>query len=312
MATSGSTDWNKTRDEICKRALRLIGKLDPNVTPPAHDINTTAEALNGLLKSWNNTIIGFQLFTQKHATLFLNRTKTDYVLGPTGDYCTASYTEVALQSAANAGALKIVLPVGSATINQYAGVFTASGDIQWGSLTATQSPSGTVQLSASLTSSATVSNPVFLFTSKIEKPVDIITAYLRDQNGDDTTMAEYERHRWADLYDKDRSGEPSGWMFEPSLLTGKLYLNYKPDDALEKVRLVYRRVFEDFDSMNDNPDVPPEVIRALEWNLASEIGPEYGIPADRQQMIDAKAAMTLLQIQGIYNDSPRTSEPTCI
>jgi hypothetical protein len=105
--------------------------LDPNETPPAHDITTAAEALNAMLKSWNSTVMGFQLFTQKHCTLFLSKNKHEYKLGPSGDHATASFTSVAVQATANTGDLKVVLPVSSATINQYIGLVDANADLTW-------------------------------------------------------------------------------------------------------------------------------------------------------------------------------------
>ncbi len=40
--------------DLCNAALRLIGVVDPNDTPPANIINTTIEALNLLLQEWHN------------------------------------------------------------------------------------------------------------------------------------------------------------------------------------------------------------------------------------------------------------------
>jgi hypothetical protein len=312
MATSGSTDWNLTRDEICKRALRICGHLDPNETPPAHDITTAAEALNAMLKSWNSTVMGFQLFTQKHCTLFLSKNKHEYKLGPSGDHATASFTSVAVQATANSGDLKVVLPVSSATINQYIGLVDANADLTWRSITATQSASGTIQLSASLTATVSVSNNAYLYTSKIERPVDVIYCYLRDAQNDDKDMFHMDREEYFSRYEKDRDGEPQRWYYEPVLTNGTYYIDFETDDVTENIRIIYRRPFEDFDASTDNPDLPQELIRAVAWNLASEIGPEYGVPQERQNTIDRKALETFLEIRGMYNDSPRRSMPTIL
>jgi len=45
-----------------------------------------------------------------------------------------------------------------------------------------------------------------------------------------------------------------------------------------------------FDSDTDTQDFPSEWIRPLEWALASELGPDYGIPLPRQYALDARAA----------------------
>ena len=52
MATSGTTDFSVTRDDIIKRALRLIGATSQGETPTATQISEAALSLNGLVKAW--------------------------------------------------------------------------------------------------------------------------------------------------------------------------------------------------------------------------------------------------------------------
>lgn len=50
--TSGSTDFSVTRDDIIKRALRLIGVVPQGETPTTDQTTEAALALNGLVKAW--------------------------------------------------------------------------------------------------------------------------------------------------------------------------------------------------------------------------------------------------------------------
>lgn len=52
MATSNSTDFSVTRDEIIHRALRLIGAVAQGETPTTDQVTEAAQALNGLVKAW--------------------------------------------------------------------------------------------------------------------------------------------------------------------------------------------------------------------------------------------------------------------
>lgn len=52
MATSGSTDYSQTRDDIIKRSLRLIGALAQGESPTTDQVTEAAVALNGLVKAW--------------------------------------------------------------------------------------------------------------------------------------------------------------------------------------------------------------------------------------------------------------------
>lgn len=50
--SSGSTDFSVTRDDIIKRALRLVGALAQGETPTTDQVTEAAFALNGLVKAW--------------------------------------------------------------------------------------------------------------------------------------------------------------------------------------------------------------------------------------------------------------------
>lgn len=51
MATSGSTDWTLTRDEIITEALEDLGVLDVGDAPETNDVTSASRALNIVLKS---------------------------------------------------------------------------------------------------------------------------------------------------------------------------------------------------------------------------------------------------------------------
>ena len=52
MATSGTTAYSTNRDDIIKRALRLIGAISQGETPTALQVSEAATALNSLVKAW--------------------------------------------------------------------------------------------------------------------------------------------------------------------------------------------------------------------------------------------------------------------
>lgn len=52
MTTSNSTDFSVSRDDIIKRALRLIGVVAQGETPTADQTTEAAFALNSLVKAW--------------------------------------------------------------------------------------------------------------------------------------------------------------------------------------------------------------------------------------------------------------------
>ena len=78
MATSGSTDYSQTRDDIIKRALRLIGALAQGESPTTDQVTEAAVALNGLVKAWEAD--GMPLWAIKERTITLLANTTTYTL----------------------------------------------------------------------------------------------------------------------------------------------------------------------------------------------------------------------------------------
>jgi hypothetical protein len=53
MATSGSTNYTTSRDNVITRALRIIGAIGQGETPSSTQLSEGAQALNDLVKEWN-------------------------------------------------------------------------------------------------------------------------------------------------------------------------------------------------------------------------------------------------------------------
>ncbi len=79
MATSGTTDYSVTRDDIIKRALRLIGVLAQGETPTTAQVDEGAVALNGLVKAW--AADGMPLWSIKTLNVPLVAAQAKYQIG---------------------------------------------------------------------------------------------------------------------------------------------------------------------------------------------------------------------------------------
>ena len=66
MATSGSVNYTVTRDDVIKRALRIVGAIGQGETPQTTAVTEAAQALNELVKEW--IADGLQLW--KYSTTF--------------------------------------------------------------------------------------------------------------------------------------------------------------------------------------------------------------------------------------------------
>ena len=79
MATSNSTNFSVTRDDIIKGALRLCGALAVGETPSVDQVTEASEALNMLVKAWQAD--GMALWARGEYTLPLTLSTQSYNIG---------------------------------------------------------------------------------------------------------------------------------------------------------------------------------------------------------------------------------------
>ena len=79
MATSSSTNFTVTRDQIIAGALRLCGAVALGETPTANQVTEASEALNMLVKAWNAD--GMALWAIKKYDLPLTLSANSYTIG---------------------------------------------------------------------------------------------------------------------------------------------------------------------------------------------------------------------------------------
>lgn len=74
MATSGSTVWELTRDNIIESALRKIGVLGKGESPDSTDLENAQHALNGIIARYNTLGMPLWKRTEKAITLVVSTT----------------------------------------------------------------------------------------------------------------------------------------------------------------------------------------------------------------------------------------------
>lgn len=79
MATSGTTTYNLTRDQIITGALRKVGAVAQGETPTAEQISEAAEALNVMVKAWEAD--GMPLWGLTEYTITLIAGQREYNIG---------------------------------------------------------------------------------------------------------------------------------------------------------------------------------------------------------------------------------------
>ena len=282
-----SYDFNMQRDEIIKAAMRLIGVLTKDYDPSKSEITNASQALNRMLKAWQGEDIGIWLVTE--ATLYTSPGTESYELGPSGDHATLSSVETQIATAADSGDSSLVLDtITGMTDGDYVGIELDDGTLQWTTINGVPA-TATIVLTAALTDDVAVDNHVYTYTSKIQRPMELLQGRLRDASDNDTPLSVYTREEYFNLTSKDDTGRISQLFFDKQLTNGVLYVYPTGTLVTDRLKLTLKYPIQDFDASTDNAEYPVEWLDAITYNLAMRLYYEYPNDTNRIGLTDYHA-----------------------
>lgn len=282
MTTSGSSDFNRTRNQIIHRAGRLVGAVRAGSTMKDKDVSDFSEALNAMVKRWSATP-GMHVWTITDATLFPQVDQVKYALG-TGstDHATETYYATEISSGGEASG-QTILSVESTTninVSDYIGIVVDDGTIHWS--TVASKTASTVTIATAIDDAAAAGNAVFTYMTKIVRPLKITDARLYTvSDARETPIDMIARRDYRELPNKTQSGAINQAFYDPQLTLGYIHLWNPPSAVTDLVKFTWHRPIQDFDAAGDNPDLPAEWIDAMVYNLALQMAPEYETPRDK-------------------------------
>lgn len=292
MSTSGTFSFTVTRDDLVREAMLNIGRLGQTETPTSQETTDISRKLNMMVKQWQGRqdfAPGLKMWTRQRGDLFISQTQYQYGLGPTGDQwaggvatsTTLNYQMDQLTSAAAAAATTLyVNTISNYTANDYLVIQLDSGDIF---TTTVQTVGSTfITIPTAMPSSAGGNNYLFNYTTKAQRPLEIVTALLRDVNSNDIPMNKMTLETYEALPNKTSPtflSDPQAFYYEAQLTNGQLYLDVGgAQDVTKVVHIVYLQEVMDFDNPLDNPEYPQEWYMALAWGLTKQIAPMFNVP----------------------------------
>jgi hypothetical protein len=248
----------------------------------------------------------------------LGYSKFQYQLGPTGDNWAAGVTggnfnqlanRTQLTNLANAGATSItVTSIAVINPNDYIGIqyTTAAGnqDLFW--TTVLGAPSGnTVNLTTALPGIANNNGYVWNYTTKAQRPLEIVTSLLRDVFQNDTpqnilTLNDYEM-----LPNKTQPqfvSDPTSFYYESQIgsntatSNGQYYIDCAgAQDVTKHLHIVYLRPVMDLNNPGDNPEYPQQWYRAICWGGSREICGMFDCPWTQDMQANYIEALSMAQ-----------------
>lgn len=300
MARSGSVDYSVTASTVITKAAKTAGILGEGQTLSAEMQSTLLATLNMMIKQWQGSADfapGLKVWTRRRATLFLQKSQSRYLVGPTGDHVTESYTETTLTAASATSDTTITVDsISGISSGDYVGVWLDDGSVHW--TTVNGAPSGnTVTITNGVASAASSGQRLVAYTTKCRRPVDILTANLRDEDDNDIPLSFLNLSQYDGINQKSYEADPQSVLFEAQLDNAYLYIDCIPQDTDKVIKLTYLSAVEDIDAVGNDFDYPATWYLALTYSLAVLACVEYGRPVPQDLRLEASTAVTIAKNQ---------------
>lgn len=129
-----------------------------------------------------------------------------------------------------------------------------------------------------------------------QRPVTISNMFCRGTDNHDVKIEALTEKDYQELYNKSQTGEPEYYYYQPTITSGTVYLWPVPDAAYT-IGISQLAQLTQFSELRHEIDLPPGYCKALIWNLAIEIAPEYGKQVDEVTAQNAIKAKALIKVK---------------
>lgn len=288
MATSGTNTFSVTRDQVISASLRLLGIIGIGETPTTEDYTNCSQALNIMIKSWAKK--GLPLWVTEELAIPMIEGANPYPLGPTAGYVfsvtSTGGTGYTAGTWAAVGGTTGTVASGTYTVTDGApDVFTV---VVPGTSYTTAPTSFTLSGAGT---GATITGTIVGVTTP--RPLRIMDAFIRNPQGQDTTLLTISREEYESLGNKSTQSIPNQFYYDVQLVNGVFYVYGVPSAEGYVVYATIQRMFEDMTTGANTFDFPQEWFQALKWGLAAELSAEYGSSMKMIPYYEQKASMYL-------------------
>ena len=302
MATSGTTTFTVTRDQIIEAALRSLAVLEEGATPGPNALENASFSLNLILKKWQSE--GIKLWTIKEYTLPLVPNQTSYTIGPSSAYNLNASKPLRLIQAYLRDLSNETNSVGKISLTSGGTGYTvqptnpvsATGGTGSGAtfnLTFTGASVTSVMLANTGGSDYAVGNVLTMtggtFTTAATVTVSSLLSVYTDMPMTVISQQEYNM-----LSSKQSQGNINTVYFKPWRDYGEVSVFLTPNTFTAEnyeLHLFVQTPIEDITSANQNFDFPSEWFLALKWNLAADLASDYEKTLTDKQYYEQKASM---------------------
>lgn len=292
--------YNKTAGDLIRAALRDASIVAVGIPIQDEDWSIAESTLNDVLSHWQARL-GINLWRETEALLPLNPDQQLYSLGPDGDHCFTEYGVATLSATKVGGSYNINVSSSDELIaagygeNSIVGIELDSGQRYWTTADEIITGPDAIILHDALPSSASIGNIIYVYNTKIDRPVRVLDVrHAFDNSAPETPVNQTSRQQYYQMNDKAAtSSSVNEWYYSPQLDLGKLSVWPTANTCKNILRFTFVKPQYIPQDQSEDVLIPNEWFLPLKWALASELGVTYAISADRQVTIESKAASSL-------------------
>lgn len=299
LVTSGTYTYSASVVNLLTAALRIDQVIGEDETPTGAQLQSAMDALAAMVKAWQASSL--HVWCEEEAILFLQPGQTLYRLGPgSTDHAALfqSVTQNTIATTAAGGDTTVVVTSSSGMASgDNFGIQLDAGTNFW--TTVNGAPSGNnVPLANALPSQASSGAIVFDYATPLMRPLKVVAGRRRNYaSGIETPVQMWARLDYQQQPNKSSPGVITAFFHDPqtgqgsySAAVSQMNAWPSPADFTFGLRFTAQRPLQDIASLANLPDFPVEWNSAIKWNLALELVPEYGVPAEQSAMIEKQAA----------------------
>lgn len=259
--------FTQTRNQIIKRALRIVGVLAQGEEPTPEQLTEANDCLSATLKALSND--GVNLWKQSEKRLDFSAAASQCTNGGKTYLCLRSHTSGATTE-----------PGVGADWHLYWKEHSNSSSTAW--LTATS----------------------YVGTGIIAIPDTIIfiEKLWYNLNTSDSEIELINRWDFLNLSYKYDPGKPQQAWFE-SAESPLLHLDYSVDDTALTIRYLGQTLIDSFSGAGDTQDTPGQWIDALCYATASQLADEYQLSLEERSYLTQKAIAKIRSARGATRDT---------
>ncbi len=173
------------------------------------------------------------------------------------------------------------------------GIELASGTRYWDNIVTVDSTTQ-VTINNEIPSAATSGAVIYTYGTAIARPMRILNArFAEDVTASEIPTKQWSREEYFEQPDKDSTGTVVKWYYTPILTNGALFVWQVANTLNQVLRFTYVDPIDIPTETDDNLEFPSEWYLPLKWAIAAELGPSYGLPDNRQLILESKAVRSL-------------------